>query len=50
MTGRLEDAMLPTDLPDDLPSFLERFGSDSSAGRTCSRRAAGGVPLHRLRP
>jgi hypothetical protein len=21
--------MLPTDLPDDLPSFLERFGSDA---------------------
>jgi hypothetical protein len=28
MTRGLEDAMLPTDLPDDLPSFLERFGSD----------------------
>src|ERR687891_655648 len=28
MTRRLEDAMLPRDLPGDLPSFLERFGSD----------------------
>jgi transposase-like protein len=24
----LEEAMLPSDLPDDLPSFLERFGTD----------------------
>jgi transposase-like protein len=28
MTRRLEDAMLPSDLPDDLPSFLKRFGTD----------------------
>jgi transposase-like protein len=28
MTRRLEDAMLPSDLPGDLPSFLQRFGSD----------------------
>jgi Transposase zinc-ribbon domain/ISXO2-like transposase domain len=28
MTRGLEDAMLPSDLPDDLPSFLERFGTD----------------------
>jgi Transposase zinc-ribbon domain len=29
MTRGLEDAMLPTDLPNDLPSFLERFGTDA---------------------
>jgi transposase-like protein len=28
MTRGLEDAMLPRDLPDDLPSFLARFGTD----------------------
>jgi transposase-like protein len=28
MTRGLEDAMLPTDLPRDLPSFLARFGTD----------------------
>ena len=28
MTRGLEDAMLPSDLPDDLPSFQERFGTD----------------------
>jgi transposase-like protein len=28
MTQGLEDAMLPTDLPGDLPSFLDRFGTD----------------------
>jgi transposase-like protein len=28
MTRGLEDAMLPSDLPDDLPSFLERLGTD----------------------
>jgi hypothetical protein len=28
MTRGLEDAMLPSDLPGDLPSFLERFGTD----------------------
>jgi transposase-like protein len=28
MTRGLEDAMLPSDLPDDLPSFMERFGTD----------------------
>jgi transposase-like protein len=28
MTHWLEDAMLPTDLPKDLPSFLARFGTD----------------------
>jgi transposase-like protein len=29
MMRGLEDAMLPTDLPNDLPSFLERFGTDA---------------------
>jgi transposase-like protein len=28
MTRRLEDAMLPSDLPGDLPTFLKRFGTD----------------------
>ena len=28
MTLRLGDAMLPSDLPGDLPSFLDRFGTD----------------------
>jgi hypothetical protein len=28
MTQGLEGAMLPTDLPGDLPSFLARFGTD----------------------
>jgi transposase-like protein len=33
MTHWLEDAMLPTDLPRDLPSFLERFGTDDQCRR-----------------
>jgi hypothetical protein len=33
MTRGLEDAMLPTDLPRDLPSFLARFGTDEQCRR-----------------
>ena len=49
MTRRLEEAMLPSDLPDDLPSFLKRFGTDEQC-RAVRGALAGGVPLHRLRP
>jgi transposase-like protein len=33
MTRGLEDAMLPSDLPRDLPSFLARFGTDEPCRR-----------------
>jgi transposase-like protein len=38
MTHRLGDAMLPQDLPSDLPGFLERFGTDDQC-RACLFRA-----------
>ena len=43
--------MLASDLPDDLPSFLERFGTDEQCRAYLFRAAlAGRVPLHGLRP
>jgi hypothetical protein len=45
MTRRLEDAMLPTDLP----GFLERFGTDDEVpGLSVSGTLAGGVSLFGL--
>ena len=43
--------MLPTNLPGDLPSFLERFGTDRQCRAYLFQAAlAGRISLHRLRP
>ena len=44
----MDDELL-TGLPNDLPSFLARFGSDAQCGTICCGRAGRGFPLRRLR-